>query len=127
MEQIEQFEASAHIVLPQDYKDFLLHIGNGGKHSKQFPLSLSHAKDSLEESLRKTVGLEYMSHRSFHEVIGRVNRLFTHDIGGNRFPLYVEGLEQEILIKGVTDIAVSVGDVIKIRGRLSGEVYRITR
>ncbi|NQF15709.1 SMI1/KNR4 family protein [Brevibacillus sp. HB1.3] len=320
LEQIEQFESSAHIVLPQDYKDFLLYIGNGGKHAKQFPLSLSHAKGCLEESLRKTVGLEYMSlpfsldkcnrcfdddldeteddtitdddvgydqmitealhgtitvhndgcgyfivmivsgelagklyyidtcngqgtrfvsdsfaayylkwlnqqmtrrlayleqndkfecvitdvklggnvrdlhvrklnndflfqfeyfcpgdfmlaggyseytkvndhlvvslymehvsfsaleltqldnnmepslshigDRSLHEVIGRVNRLFTHDIGGNHFPLYVEGLEQEILIKGAKDIAVSVGDVYKIRGRLSGEVYRITR
>ncbi|GED59990.1 SMI1/KNR4 family protein [Brevibacillus formosus] len=322
LEQIEQFEASAHIVLPQDYKDFLLHIGNGGKHAKQFPLSLSHAKESLEESLRQTVGLEYMSlpfslekcnscfdddfddseddteddtiideaydhmiiealhgtitlhndgcgyfivmivsgelsgklyyidtasgqgtrfvsdsfaeyylkwlnqqvarrsaylehndkfdcvitdvklggnvrdlhvrklnndflfqfeyfcpgdfihaggysehtkvndhivvslymehlsysvlvvtqvdkrtepsvthvgERSLHEVIGRVNRLFTHDIGGNCFPLYVEGLDQEILIKGVKDLVVSVGDVYKIRGRLSGEVYRISR
>ncbi|QDS36163.1 SMI1/KNR4 family protein [Brevibacillus brevis] len=317
-EQIEQFEASAHIVLPQDYKDFLLHIGNGVQRAKQFPLSLSHAKDSLESSIQKTVGLEYMSlpfslekcnscfdddfdeteddtvtdeaydhmiiealhgtitlhndgcgyfivmivsgelsgklyyidtangqgtrfvsdsfaeyylkwlnqqltrrlayleqndkfdcvitdvklggnvrdlhvrkmnhnflfqfeyfcpndfmleggyseytkvhdhlvtslymehisysvlevthveirtepsishvgERSLHEVIGRVNRLFTHDIGGNCFPLYVEGLEQEILIKGVKDLVVSVGDVYKIRGRLSGEVYRITR
>ncbi|MFS0557821.1 SMI1/KNR4 family protein [Brevibacillus sp. 179-C9.3 HS] len=323
LEQIEQFEASAKIILPQDYKDFLFHIGNGGKYARQFPLSLSHAKDCLEESIRNTVGFEYMSlpfhlekcnscfddnfdadlddddvfdepeddgynhmivealhgtitlhndgcgyfivmivsgelagklyyidtangqgtrfvsdsfadyylkwlnqqltqrlayfeqndkfdcvitnvklggnvrdlhvrklqndfrfqfeyfcpgdfkheggysehtkvndrlvvslymeHRSYsvlelikvdnsmepsmthigerslHEVIGRVKRLFTHDIGGKCFPLFVEGLEQEILIKGVKDLSVSVGDVFKIRGRLSGEVYRIMR
>ncbi|MGM1049473.1 MAG: SMI1/KNR4 family protein [Bacillota bacterium] len=323
-DQIEEFEAAAKVVLPQDYKDFLLHIGNGGKqghHGRPFPLSLSHAKDCIESNLNTTIGLEYMSlpfslescnryfgdgfenidedladeeydrmvmealhgtitlhndgcgyyivmivsgehagklyyidtchgqgtylvsnsfsdyyikwldrkiterlahlehndkfscvitkvklggsvrdlhvrkdqyhysfqfeyfcpgdfvreggysehtrvgdrlvvslymehkswmplelekieeqdergalqpltvigERSEHIVIGRVNRLFMHDPGEKCFPLYVEGLEQEVLVKGLKELVVSVGDVYKVKGQLNGNVYRIMR
>jgi len=45
-----------------------------------------------------------------------VNRLFEHSTSENRFPLYVEGLEQAILIKAQNDLPVSVGDVYKATG-----------
>ncbi|RNB74223.1 SMI1/KNR4 family protein [Brevibacillus invocatus] len=51
LEKIEHFEATANIELPQDYRDFLLHIGDGARQDRQFPLSLSHAKDCLESSM----------------------------------------------------------------------------
>ena len=61
LEKIEHFEATANIELPQDYRDFLLHIGDGARQDRQFPLSLSHAKDCLESSLQESVGFAYMS------------------------------------------------------------------
>lgn len=46
-EQVAQFEQKANTTLPEDYRDFLIHMGNGGKHTRPFPLSLSHASDAL--------------------------------------------------------------------------------
>lgn len=71
--------------------------------------------------------LTLLGERSLHAVIGQVNRLFVHDTGVPCFPLYVEGLEQEVLVKGLRDMTVSVGEVYKLTGQLNGEIYKITR
>lgn len=65
--------------------------------------------------------------RSEHIVIGQVRRLFKYDTGELAFPLYVERLEQEILIRGLDIPDLAVGDRLQIQGRLCGEVYRIRR
>lgn len=71
--------------------------------------------------------LRLIGDRSKHIVIGRVRRLFKYDTGELAFPLYVEGLEQEILIQGVDIPDLAVGEMLQIQGRLCGEVYDIRR
>lgn len=71
--------------------------------------------------------LRLIGDRSEHIVIGRVRRLFKYDTGELAFPLYVEGLEQEILIQGVDIPDLTVGEMLQIQGRLCGEVYEIRR
>lgn len=70
--------------------------------------------------------LQLIGERSEHIVIGQVRRLFKYDTGELAFPLYVQGLEQEILIQGLDIPDLSVGKMLEIRGRLCGEVYQIT-
>ncbi|WP_334075042.1 SMI1/KNR4 family protein [Paenibacillus sp. A14] len=73
--QVEEFEAAAGTTLPQDYRDFLIHIGDGAAKKRQFPLSLSHAKDCMEYCLQEKTELDYMSrpfsadscNKAFHE------------------------------------------------------------
>lgn len=66
--------------------------------------------------------------RSEHVVIGEVKRLFRYHNHQDNFPLYVHGLNQEILIKGLSDTeGVQAGDWLRIKGRLSGEIYQIKR
>ena len=96
------------------------------EHKSYSPLVLEKLDGSVElEGAAQSLTL--MGDRSVHTVIGRVNRLFEHSTGENRFPLYVEGLEQEILIKAPNDLTVTVGDVYKVTGQLNGGVYRIMR
>ena len=95
------------------------------EHKSYSPLVLEKLEESFE--LDGAQSLTLMGDRSVHTVIGHVNRLFEHSTGENCFPLYVEGLEQEILIKAPNDLTVSVGDVYKVTGQLNGEVYRIMR
>lgn len=50
--QVEQFERRTKVDLPADYRDFLIHIGNGGKFDRPLPLDLSHASDALRSCLQ---------------------------------------------------------------------------
>lgn len=51
-EQVEQFELKTKVDLPVDYRDFLIHIGNGGIHHRPFPVALSHVSDALRSCLQ---------------------------------------------------------------------------
>ncbi|MGG0821736.1 SMI1/KNR4 family protein [Paenibacillus turicensis] len=51
-EQVEQFELKTKVDLPVDYRDFLIHIGNGGTLHRPFPVALSHASDALRSCLQ---------------------------------------------------------------------------
>ncbi|MCM3081294.1 hypothetical protein M3558_19890 [Brevibacillus invocatus] len=50
-----------------------------------------------------------------------------HDTGETCFSLFVEELGQEILVKGLGELEIAVGDVYRVRGQLNGEVYQIWR
>ncbi|MNN54049.1 hypothetical protein D3C81_1688400 [compost metagenome] len=71
--------------------------------------------------------IELVGDRSEHIVVGRVNRLFEHDPEHSGFPIYVEELQQEILIQELDIPDLKVGDALQIKGRLCGEVYEISR
>lgn len=51
-EQVEQLELKTKVDLPADYRDFLIHIGNGGTHHRPFPVALSHVSDALRSCLQ---------------------------------------------------------------------------
>lgn len=66
--------------------------------------------------------------RSEHVIIGEVRRLFRYHNHEDNFPLFVHGLDQEILIKGLSDAeGVQAGDWLRIKGRLNGNLYQIKR
>ncbi|MHA7964791.1 SMI1/KNR4 family protein [Paenibacillus sp. CAU 1782] len=72
--------------------------------------------------------LTLVGDRSEHVVFGEVKRLFRYHNHQDNFPLFVHGLDQEILIKGLSNTEeVKVGDWLRIKGRLNGDLYQIKR
>ncbi|MNZ96266.1 hypothetical protein D3C78_1154520 [compost metagenome] len=53
-----------------------------------------------ENAMESINPITLIGDRSEHIVIGQVNRLFKYKTNENSFPLYIEALQQEILIKG---------------------------
>ncbi|WP_253735824.1 SMI1/KNR4 family protein [Paenibacillus sp. FJAT-26967] len=95
------------------------------KHVNYSPLAVEKIEGTKQSNSNEPVKL--IGERSEHVVIGQVTRLFQFNNGEKNFPLYVEALQQEILIREAPVAAVSVGDVFRITGRLCGTVYSITR
>ncbi len=129
--QVEKFESEAGIPLPQDYRDFLIHVGDGTAEKRQFPLSLSHAKDCLESCLQEETGLEYIGrpfnaencNKAFDEAYEELDDDMDDDAVEEHYShLYREALQSTITLyhDGCGYYIVMI-----VSGELAGQLYYI--
>ncbi|RCX20742.1 SMI1/KNR4 family protein SUKH-1 [Fontibacillus phaseoli] len=131
MSQVEQFESAAGITLPQDYRDFLIHIGNGAAKKRQIPLSLSHAKDCLESCLQEETGLECIGHafsaescnKAFHEDYEDMDEDMDDDAAKEHYNrLYREALQGTLTLH---NDGCGYYIVMIVSGESAGQLYYI--
>ncbi|WP_410771527.1 SMI1/KNR4 family protein [Fontibacillus sp. BL9] len=129
--EVEKFESAAGIKLPQDYRDFLIHIGDGAAKKRQFPLSLSHAKDCLESCLQEETGLQHVGrpfsadscNKAFHEDYEEIDEDMDDDAAEQYYNrLYREALQGTITLH---NDGCGYYIVMTVSGELSGQLYYI--
>ncbi|MBP1905144.1 hypothetical protein J2Z32_001772 [Paenibacillus turicensis] len=91
------------------------------------PLLANSLTSALEEANTSSDFL-LVGERSEHIIIGRVNRRLEYGrLQSRTLPVFIESLQQEILIIVDEEIDYQVGVWLKIKGRLNGEIYKCIR
>lgn len=92
------------------------------------PLSAANSVATAVEETKIQSDLDLVGDRSEHIIVGQIKRRFNYGrLRNNSFPLFIESLQQEILIIGDQDVDYQIGDWLKIKGRLNGEIYKVVR